>query len=153
MDKGTLFQLRNLLNRTQVTKEVKANVSAAEDLLEIVTQGHVLAAAMTFKKVTQLENLSLSETETITSLSQDIVNAFLAPTFFGDGTLPNDGVALYAREVMLMGLIWYSLRDAIREGDGPAVMSYWKVMTMMFRLTNHRKYVLGIYCTICTLCT
>ena len=40
---------------------------------------------------------------------------------------------------MLMGLIWYSFKDAISEGDGPAVMSYWKVMTTMFKLTNHRK--------------
>ena len=122
-----------------MTKEVKANVFAAEDLTEIVTQGHVLAAAMTFKEVTKLENLSLSENEMITSLSQNIVDAYLIPTFFEEGSLPNNRVTLYAREVMLMGLILHSLRDAIHEGDGPAVMSYWKVMTMMFRLTNRRK--------------
>ena len=57
MSKGTLFQLRNLLGRTQVTKKVSKNVFAAEDLLAVTTQGHVIAAAMAIKNVTQLEDL------------------------------------------------------------------------------------------------
>ena len=139
MSKGTLFQLRNLLGRTQVTKKVSKNVFAAEDLLAVTTQGHVIAAAMAIKNVTQLEDLSLSEGETVSSLSQRIVDNFLTPTFFGEDNLPTDGVNLYARELMLMGVIWYSFTDAISKGDGPAVMKLWKVMTVMFNLTRHTK--------------
>lgn len=59
MDKGSLFQLRNLLGRTQVTKSVKENVFAVEDFLEVVTQGHVVAAAMDLRQVSQLEDVVL----------------------------------------------------------------------------------------------
>jgi len=104
IDKGSLFQLRNLLGRSQVTKLVKANVFAAEDFLEVVTQVHVVGTH-----------------------------------FFADGNLTTDKVNLHARELMLMGLLWYSFKDAISEGDGPAVMSFWKVLTVMFRLTGHTK--------------
>ena len=68
-----------------------------------------------------------------------VVDTFVTPIFFGEEDLPSDQVTLYARELMLMGLLWYSFKDAISEGDGPAVMSYWKVMTIMFKLTNHSK--------------
>ena len=139
MDKGTLFQLRNLLHRTQVSKDVKSNVFAAEDLLEVVTQGHILAAAMTIKGATKLEDMTLSENENIVSFSKLIMDTFVKSIFFGEEDLPSDQVTVYARELMLMGLIWYSFKDAISEGDGPAVMSYWKVMTTVFKLTNHRK--------------
>ena len=128
-----------MLGRTQVFNEVKANVFAAEDLLEVVTQGHVLAAVMTVKNVTELEDVSLTESEHILSLSKHIVDTFVTPIFFGEEILPDDQVTLYARELMLMGLFWYSFKDAIGEGDGTAVMSYWKVMTVIFKLTNHRK--------------
>ena len=139
MDKGSLYQLRNLLGRTHVTKKVKANVFAAEDLLEVVTQGHVIAAAMHVKQVAQLDDLVFVREENISLLSQQIVDELLRPIFFGDENLTSDGINLHARELMLMGLLWYSFRDAISEGDGPAVMSYWKVMTIMFRLTGHKK--------------
>ena len=128
-----------MLHRTQVSKDVKSNVFAAEDLLEVVTQGHVIAAAMTIKNITKLEDMSLNEGEQITSLSERIVDTFVAPIFFGEENLSSDQVTIYARELMLMGLLWYSFKDAISEGDGPVVMSYWKVMTVIFKLTNHRK--------------
>ena len=128
-----------MLHRTQVSKDVKSSVFAAEDLLEVITHGHVLAAAMTVKGVTKLEDMSLTVSEKLTSLSERIVDTFVRPIFFGEEDLPSDQVTLYARELMLMGLLWYSFKDAISEGDGPAVMSYWKVMTIMFKLTNHSK--------------
>ena len=122
-----------------MTKLVKANVFAAEDFLEVVTQGHVVVAAMDVRQVSQLEDLVLVRGEKVSSLSQQIVDDFLAPIFFADGNLTTDKVNLHARELMLMGLLWYSFKDAISEGDGPAVMSFWKVLTVMFRLTGHTK--------------
>ena len=122
-----------------MTKSVKDNVFAVEDFLEVVTQGHVVAAAMDVRQVSQLEDLVLVGGEKVSSLSQKIVNDFLAPIFFEDENLTTDKVNLHARELMLMGLLWYSVKDAISEGDGPAVMSFWKVLTVMFRLTGHTK--------------
>ena len=113
-----------MLQHTQVSKEVKSNVHAAEDLLEVVTKGHVLAVAMTVKGVTKLEDMSLTEGEQITSSSEHIVDTFMTPIFFGEENLPSDQVTLCARELMFMGLLGYSFKDAISEGDGPVVMSY-----------------------------
>ena len=135
MDKGTLFQLRNLLGRKQVSK----NVFVAEGLLAVTIQGHVIVSAMEIKKFIMLENLHLNNGESISSLSQGIVDIFLTPTFFAEAELPTDSVNLYTRELMLMGLLWYSFQECISEGDGPAVMKFWNVMTVMFKVTRHKK--------------
>lgn len=99
-----------MLHRNHVSKDVKSNVFAAEDLLEVNTQGHALAAAMTVKSVTKLEDMSLTASKKLTSLSERIVDTYVTPIFFGEEDLPSDRVTLYARELMLMGLLWYSFR-------------------------------------------
>lgn len=151
MDKGTLFQLRNLLGRKQVSKKVSKKVSknvfVAEGLLTVTIQGHVIVSAMEIKKFIMLENLHLNNGESIGSLSQSIVD-ILTPTFFAEAELPTDSVNLYTRELMLMGLLWYSFQDAISEGDGPAVMKFWNVMTVMFKVTRHKKSAkVGFLCS------
>ena len=69
MDKGTLFQLRNLLGRKQVSKKVSKKVSknvfVAEGLLAVTIQGHVIVSAMEIKKFIMLENLHLNNGESI----------------------------------------------------------------------------------------
>lgn len=46
MDSGTLFQLRNLLNRRNVRKDPSDDVNACEDIFLTVTEKHILAAVM-----------------------------------------------------------------------------------------------------------
>ena len=46
MERGTLYQLRNLINRRNVTKEAKSDVNANEDILQICFTGYILAAVM-----------------------------------------------------------------------------------------------------------
>ena len=49
MDGGILHQLRNLINRVNVSrKELKHQVSEVEDFLELVTECHLVSAAMHF---------------------------------------------------------------------------------------------------------
>ncbi len=47
MERGTLYQLRNLINRRNVTKEIKSDVNAIEDFIEVVTTGYIVSAVMT----------------------------------------------------------------------------------------------------------
>ncbi len=54
MEKGTLYQLRNLLNRRNISKHPKSNVNATEDFLEAVVIGHILATAMSYLGMTSL---------------------------------------------------------------------------------------------------
>lgn len=44
-DKGTLFQLKNVINRTSVPNDPKNNVQSTEDFLELVLVAHLLLAA------------------------------------------------------------------------------------------------------------
>ncbi len=48
MDKGTLCQLRNLINRRNISKSPKNNVNASEDFMEVIVNGHILAAVMSY---------------------------------------------------------------------------------------------------------
>ena len=41
---GTLYQLRNKLNRTNVVKSPISDMNACEDFIETVTPGHFIAA-------------------------------------------------------------------------------------------------------------
>ena len=45
-EKGTLYQLRNVINRRNVQTNPKDNVVAANDFLSIITTRHILAATM-----------------------------------------------------------------------------------------------------------
>ena len=46
-DKGTLFQLKNVINRTAVPLNPQKNVQATEDFLEVVSVAHIVVAAET----------------------------------------------------------------------------------------------------------
>ena len=50
-DHGTLYQLRNKLNHTNVMEKPKNDVNACEDFLEIVTSGLIAASALTTTKL------------------------------------------------------------------------------------------------------
>ena len=46
MERGALYQLRNLINRRNVKKEVKSDVNATEDFIEIVVTGYITSAVL-----------------------------------------------------------------------------------------------------------
>ena len=45
-DKGTLKHLQNIIRRSNVPQTVKDNVSAVQDFYTLVTEAHIVAAAM-----------------------------------------------------------------------------------------------------------
>ena len=46
MDYGTLYQLRNVINRRDVLKNPKNNFNACDDYFRLVLQCHVITAAL-----------------------------------------------------------------------------------------------------------
>ena len=46
MDGGTMYQLRNLINRRNVVTDPKKDLNACEDLFELITKAHIIAVAM-----------------------------------------------------------------------------------------------------------
>ncbi len=55
-DGGTLYQLRNLLNRRNVTKDPSSNVTADEEFFLLVTEAHIISAAMKLFGMTSIED-------------------------------------------------------------------------------------------------
>ena len=47
MDGGTLYQLRNVINRRNVVQHPKDNMNAYEEFFLLVAEAHILSAAMT----------------------------------------------------------------------------------------------------------
>lgn len=138
-DKGTLYNLRNLLNRTSVPQNVKKNVNAVEDFLEVLVQGHILAAALKITGLASLEDFDegVGKNNPIKQTAVLVVQTFIVPYFFGNedpssGTSA-DHVRNYTCDFLAHGLLWYSFRDAIREGDGPAVLQMWRILMVIFR--------------------
>lgn len=94
-------------------------------LLQVVTEGYVIAAAMSVKEVLSVGAVSLDPGQTVTSLAKSLSEQFLEPIFFGNCVLPKDEV--YNYKTMLMGLLWYGFKD------------FWKVLMVIFKLTGHAK--------------
>ena len=126
MEKGTLYQIRNLIDRRNITKHPKSDVNAAEDFLEVVIISHILTAVMTYLGMNSLNEMPSTEflsqdiwmsddkerRELLTKISTDIVNNFvdLSPSF--SSTFQKDeGTAYdYACEVLSLGLFSLILR-------------------------------------------
>ncbi len=49
MERGTLYQLWNLIDRRNVTTNVKSDINAVEDFLETVVEGYIVAAVMKYR--------------------------------------------------------------------------------------------------------
>ena len=55
MEGGTLLQLRNLINRRNISSDISGKFNAAIDFFELVLTAHVLAAAMHYFGMSTLE--------------------------------------------------------------------------------------------------
>ena len=64
-ERGTMYQLRNLIRHTNVSSDPQNNMNAAEDYLLLLLHTHVVAAAntvMKFNPQTSVHDLVLSTT-------------------------------------------------------------------------------------------
>ena len=154
-DKGTLFHLKQVINRTSFGKIPKHNMKAAEDFLEVSLCAHVVSAAKQVMKtvdvlgdckavakaiVEQFVRVSLPSPEQI----------FCPPTDDSEVSLPSaeqascpptdDSVYNYATDFLTLGLLWHGFHDAIRSGDGDRIMIYWKFLTVVFKKEGNFNY-------------
>ncbi len=155
MDAGSLYQLRNLVDRRNVVSSPSDNVNANEDFFELVTTAHVLAAAMEvfgMKTLKDAPEPSLFPSDEMNT-SDEFVAVLEASTRvilsqFTDFSYPpkpakhspDDHVQEYAKEVLTMGLFYLEYHDAIREGDGERVLRCWKFLLLFFKATRHPNY-------------
>ena len=55
MEGGTLLQLRNLINRRNISSDIRDNFNTAVNFFELVVTGYVLAAAMHYFQLSSLK--------------------------------------------------------------------------------------------------
>ena len=114
-------------------------MNAAEDYLLLLLHTHVVAAAntvMKFNPQTSVHDLArliiinymrLPQTD---SLEED------KPAASGN----DDGVYVYATELLTLGLIWHGFHDSIKEGDGDRILRYWKFLLIIFKVAKRYNY-------------
>ena len=64
----------------------------------------------------------------------------LACEKLGADELVTDGILEYSNALLYEGLCHIFFRDAIREGDGPTMISHWQINSIQFWNNNHYKY-------------
>ena len=157
-DHGTLYQLRNKLNRTNVVKVPKKDVNACEDFVEIITSSLVIATAMTTLRLKSVNDFSsdgvLPGAETVWMLSDNerrgylnelcgqLYDSFVHITYNDSGKKParHDKVFEYSVQLLRLCCIYVEFSDAIREGDGVHVLRCWKYMLPIFSASGNKNY-------------
>ncbi len=156
MDGGTLYQLRNVINRRNVVSSPDKDVNACVDFFELVTTAHILAAAMQVFGMSSLSDSpdaslfppGITDNTVRTALESGVktvmsqfVDLSYPPKHQGH-TSPTDHVQEYAKEALTLGLFQMEFHDAIREGDGLRVLRCWKFLVLFFKATRHPNYAL-----------
>ena len=153
-DGGSLYQLRNLINRRNVVNDPKKDMNACEEFFELVTKAHILAAVLTtleMKDLTDPIPSSLNSTQEdgaaiLETIAGKVISEFVDLSYTKSGKKKNpkchDNVLEYAKETLTMGLLLLEFKDAVREGDGDRVLRCWKYLFLYFRATGHTNYCL-----------
>ncbi len=155
-DHGTLYQVRNKLNRTNVVKSPKKDVNACEDFIEIVTDSLVVVAALaTFQLKsatdtpvesflpTDIWTLSDSERrECLIKLCEKVNDKFVHFSYNTSVRVStgDDQVCEYSVQLLRLGCFYMEFKDSIREGDGERVLRCWKYMIPIFLASGNRNY-------------
>ena len=156
---GTLYQLRNKLNRTNVVNTPKRDMNACEDFLDVVTSGLVMAAVCTTLQLKSVDELPTNSAllrademwtmtaderkECLKQLCERVFDRFVDFSYNSPVTVVSEGdrVFQYSVQLLRLGLFYQEFSDAIREGDGNRVLRCWKYMLPIFSASGSRNYV------------
>lgn len=134
-----MYQLRNLVHRTNVPADPQKNMNSSEDFMLLLLHTHVVAAANAIQ--------DLSPCQSVQNLARLILINYARLPSITDGDKPEpdistpvDGVYVYATELLTLSLMWHGFHDALREGDGIRIIRYWRFLLVLFKCTNHRNY-------------
>lgn len=127
-----MHQLRNLINRTTVPSDPEKNMNSSEDFLLLLLHAYVVEAG----RVLQLQN----HTNSVIDVAKSIVDKFVRLPSTTPTNECDDGVYVYATELLSLGLLWHGFHDATKESDGDRLFCYWKFLYIIFKSTGHRNY-------------
>ena len=136
-DKGTLLQLKLLVNRSSYGKVPKYNMKNTEDFLETVLNAHILTAA---KQLISADNLPIDCNVVAKAFVEKFVKISLPSDEPSSSPPCHDFVQVYATDFLTIALLSHGFHDAIREGDGNRILTYWIFLAFVFKQEGHRNY-------------
>ena len=144
-DHGTLYQLRNRINRRNVTKDPTKNFNACDDFLIDVIEAHVISAftelCSDFDPNTEWMQSDAERKQRLLELSQGIVEKLFDFSYNGSRrTASGDNVQEYAIQLLSQGLFYLELSDCIREGDGERILRCWRYLLPIFFSSGRTNY-------------
>lgn len=161
-DVGTLQQLKNVLNRTNLPTKPKTDPNACEDFLEVVTVAHIIAACMEILGMKSLDDEpdpsivpsdlkfrdKKKKEEILTQVTEKIMARFINLSILkktpqsgrkrSDRSV--DGILEYAQELLTLALLYAEFHDSIREGDGLRILRCWKFLLLVFKAGCRKNY-------------
>ncbi len=157
---GTMYQIRNLIGRTNVVSQPKRDLNACEDFFGLVLDSYVTSAVMEVLGITSLdewpadisENLWL-EDETkrrgvMQSILSKLIDGFLNIQFNQPPQTnrnESDQVLMYFQQILSIGSLYMEFADAIKEGDGERVLRCWRYFLVIFHTSNRRNYAKEVF--------
>ena len=164
MDGGTLYQLKNLINRRNVVSDPKKDMNACEDFFLLIVEAHIVTAAMTEFKMSSCSEDPCTEyfDESSASFKYQERNEILLRAIekvldkfvdFGYGTLSSkseekldlDGIQSYASDILSLGLLYMEFCDGIHEGDGVRIIRCWRFFLLIFKASDRRNYAIEAF--------
>lgn len=155
IDGGTLYQLRNIINRRDVVKQPSKNMNACEGFLDVVVEAHIVSAAMTVFGMQTVDDKpdetlfpnnfskldTMQQRKVLLLATRSVVEKFVDLTWVEKESVDTDDhVQAYACEVLTLGLIYMEFKDAIREGDGERIIRCWRYLLVIFKVTGRTHY-------------
>ena len=167
MDKGTLKQLQNLINRTNVPKMVKNNYAGARKFFSVVLEAHLIVAGLKFFGMNEITDTptkngppqglmtasSMEKKAYIQSTFGKLVDLY-ALGFINDHSQivgddehlddpqfdEDDAVHNYASAIIGYGLLANNFEDACNDGHGERQIRLWKFFLLHFKANGRTKY-------------
>lgn len=159
-DCGTLYQLRNVINRRNVVSRPENDVNSCEEFFILIVKAYTIVAAMNVFGMSEITDFPVEEifptltkeeekSSIIESAASVIVEEYVKLSY--PTCLPKkpDHIKEYAKDVLTMGLFYMEFQDAIREGDGKRVLICWKFLMLIYRATGHVNYAKEALTLLC----
>lgn len=152
---GTLYQIRNLINRRNVVTTPKDRVNACEEFFLLVVEAYILSVAMEEFGMSSLEdepcgslfsqgNMGPSRRrDVLLSNVKKITDKFVNLSYPAPNDCEDDNVIAYTKEVMSLGILLMEFNDAVKEGDGERILQCWKFFLPIFKVSHRTNYSLG----------
>ena len=178
-DHGTLYQIRNLLHRTNIVNKPANDFNSCDDFFKLVVNCHILAAAMKVlgmgvnchilaaaMKVLGMGSLTdtpheavLPNAENICMMSNNERKSLLFEVCkkvcnyisvkYDTASGTIDNVHEYGKQLLSIGCFYIEFSDAIKEGDGDRVLRCWKYLLLIFKNSGRKNYSIEALNLLC----